>query len=230
MRAESSSTNFVVGGNVRQNAESFPQTDLFNKVGAVKGYPGPLTGIAAAAGNPGPEIVMNGGRSPSPGPDYQSFEDGLDLRAGVYGKNGAPVKVCNNNQCGGRKHRRGRTRKSTRGRPRLHKKSRRGPKRHQSRGRKSKHQKRKSKSGNKTRVGRRTRRTARKYLKDVRDLFRMGGGSPATVPSGSNSNGYHQYLSNQPFTNSYAQGGNLSPSENALANPTLTTPTNNCPK
>ena len=187
--AESASTNFVVGGNVRQNAESFPNTDLFNNVGPVKGYPGPDTGVAAAAGNPGPEIVMKGGRSPSPGPSYNSFHDGSDWPTRGY----APVKTCNNNQCGGRRRRRHTMRKG---------------KRSMRKGRRS------------MRKGKRTlRRKTRRHMR---------GGSPATVPSGSNSSGYHQYMSNQPFSNSYSAGGHLEPSENALANPVLIHPTNNC--
>ena len=51
MRAGSSFTNFVTDGNVRQNPGTF-EPDLYNKVGAVTGYPGPDTGVAAAAGNP----------------------------------------------------------------------------------------------------------------------------------------------------------------------------------
>ena len=56
-------------------------------------------------------------------------------------------------------------------------------------------------------------------LKDVRDLFKMRGGEPATVPPGTTSNGYHQYMSNQPQSNVYGLDGNLSPSDNAMANP-----------
>ena len=104
MSAGSSFTNFVTEGNVRQNAQDFNPL-LYSKVGAITGYPGPNTGIAAAAGNPGPKIVpvMNGGRKTAPGPDYHSFVDSDDLRAGVYGRNLAPVKSCNNNMCGGKK-------------------------------------------------------------------------------------------------------------------------------
>jgi len=210
--AESESTNFVTNGNVRQNAESFPNTDLFNNVGAIKGYPGPDTGVAAAAGNPGPKIVMKGGRSPSPGPNYQGFKDGSDWPTRGY----APVKTCNNNQCGGRRSRRGKRsmRRGTRSMRRGTRSMRRG-KRSMRRGRRS------MRRGNRSmRRGRRTlRRKTRRHMR---------GGSPATVPSGSNSSGYHQYMSNQPFSNSYSAGGHLDPSENALANPVLIHPTNNC--
>ncbi|MEX0598755.1 MAG: hypothetical protein WD512_19885 [Candidatus Paceibacterota bacterium] len=40
--------------------------------------------------------------------------------------------------------------------------------------------------------------------------------------------GYHQYLSNQPFSLTYETGGSLSPSLSALANPVIFKPTNNC--
>jgi hypothetical protein len=40
--------------------------------------------------------------------------------------------------------------------------------------------------------------------------------------------GYHQYLSNQPFSLTYETGGSLPPSLSALANPVLFKPTNNC--
>lgn len=210
MRAGSSYTNFVTNGNVRQNAESFPQTDLFNKVGAVKGYPGPDTGVAAAAGNPGPEIVMKGGRSAKAGPDYHSFVDHDDLKAGVYANQYAPVQSCNNNQCGGRKSRR-RVRKAKRS-MRKAKRSMRKARRSMRKGRRS------------MRKGRRTMRKGRR----TRRRRVMRGGEPASVPSGSQSSGYHQYMSNQPFTNSYSAGGELAPSENALANPVLIHPTNNC--
>lgn len=240
MRAGSSYTNFVTEGNVRQNAQDF-DPNLFNKVGAVTGYPGPDTGVAAAAGNPGPKIVMKGGRSPSPGPNYHSFEDSQELKDGVYGKNLAPVKVCNNNMCGGRKSRRGR-KMSKRGR----KMTKRGRK---MRKRQTKRQKLRSKINL-----RKMRRKSRKYLRDVRDLFRMGGGSPSTVPSGSHtsghrqlmkvqgggspapvaagssSNGYVQYMSNVPFSLTYSTGGDLSPSENALANPPTIHAMDNCSK
>ena len=224
MRANSSSTNFVTNGNVRQNAQTF-NPDLYNKTGAVTGFPGPSTAVAAAAGSPGPQVIMKGGRSPSRGADYHSFEDSAALRAGVYGKSHAPVQSCNNNQCGGkktrRKHSKGRGRKHTKGVGRKHTKGR-GRKHTKGRGRK--HTKGRGRKHTKGR-GRRTRRT---YLRDVRDLFRMGGGDPASVPKGTTSNGYHQYMSNQPFSNSYSAGGDLSPNENALANPVLIRPTDNC--
>ena len=67
-------------------------------------------------------------------------------------------------------------------------------------------------------------------LEDVRDLFRMKGGEPAEVPKGSSSNGYHQYMGNQPHSNIYGLDGNLSPSENALANPMKIKVHNACAK
>ena len=224
MRAGSSYTNFVTDGNVRQNAQDF-NPKLYNNVGAVTGYPGPNNGVAAAAGNPGPEIVMKGGRSPSPGPNYQAFVDSHELRAGVYGKNLAPVKSCNNNMCGGKKKRGAKGKgkdKKTRGIV---------SKKHGKSMKKRRGLKGKTRGAKKSRsrsIVMKTRRKSRKYLKDVRNLFRMGGGSPAEVPSGSHSNGYHQYMGNQPFSNSYSAGGNLEPSENALANPVLIHPTDNC--
>ena len=177
---------------------------MYNKVGAVTGYPGPDTGVAAAAGNPGPEIVMKGGRSPSPGPNYQSFKDGSDWPTRGY----APVKTCNNNQCGGRRRRRRTMRKA---------------KRSMRKGRRSMRKARRTMR----RSMRKAKRTLRKKTRRHRRRH-MRGGSPATVPSGSNSSGYHQYMSNQPFSNSYSAGGHLSPSENALANPVLIHPTDNC--
>jgi len=56
----------------------------------------------------------------------------------------------------------------------------------------------------------------------------MRGGEPATVPAGTTSNGYHQYMSNQPQTNVYGLDGNLSPSDNAMANPMKIKVTNAC--
>ena len=237
MRAGSSYTNFVTDGNVRQNAQDF-NPDLYNKVGAVKGYPGPDTGVAAAAGNPGPEIVMKGGRSPKPGPNYHSFEDSDDLRAGVFANQYAPVKHCNNNQCGGKRRKGKRSIRKGKRSMRKGKRSMRKGKRSMRKGKRSM-KKHRSKSSL-----RRVKRTMQRGVRDIhRDMrkgmrsFRRGtrklyrslrGGSPATVPSGSQSSGYHQYMSNQPFTNSYSAGGELSPSENALANPVLIHPTNNC--
>jgi hypothetical protein len=228
MRAGSSFTNFVTEGNVRQNAQDF-NPHLYNKVGAITGYPGPNTGVAAAAGDPGPEIVpvMKGGRKPAPGPDYHSFVDSDDLRAGVYGKNLAPVKSCNNNMCGGKKMKKG---KKTMAKKSISKKMGKKSTHKNIKGKKmskktvSKKSKSKAKNGMK-----RARKTTRKFLKDVRDLFRMNGGAPATVPAGSQSTGYHQYMSNTPFSNSYSAGGHLAPLENALANPVLIHPTDNCP-
>ena len=212
MRAGSSFTNFVTNGNVRQNAQDF-NPDLYNKVGAVKGYPGPDTGVAAAAGNPGPEIKMKGGRSPSPGPNYHSFHDGSDWPTRGY----APVKHCNNNQCGGRRRRR-----SMRKAKRTMRKGKRSMRKGRRSMRKSRRSMRKSR-----RSMRKVRRTLRRKTRRHR-RHHMRGGSPAPVPAGSNSSGYHQYMSNQPFSNSYSAGGHLAPSENALANPVLIHPTNNC--
>ena len=58
----------------------------------------------------------------------------------------------------------------------------------------------------------------------------MKGGNPANFTPDPSVESDRQFLNNQEkgFTNSYTQGGELSPSENALANPTLTTATNNC--
>lgn len=217
MTAGSSYTNFVTNGNVHQNAETF-NPDLFNKVGAVKGYPGPSNSILAAAGDFGGKVVMKGGRKPSPGPDYHSFEDSDDLRAGTYGKNYAPVKSCNNNQCGGRRRGRGRRtmRKGRKSMRRGMRKTKRGM-RQMKRGRKSVHKGRKSMKHHTKKHLRRIRRKSLSMLKDVRDLFK--GGSPAEVPAGTTSNGYHQFMSNQPHTNVYGLDGNLSPQDNALANP-----------
>ena len=76
--AESASTNFVVDGNVRDNAFNGINLETPNKIGAVVGYPGPNNGVAAAAGNPGAKIVMKGGNpdlydSVGTGPDYEAF-------------------------------------------------------------------------------------------------------------------------------------------------------------
>ena len=202
MSAGSSSTNFVTGGNVHQNAQTF-NPDLFSNVGPVKGYPGPSNGILAAAGDFGGKMEMKGGRKASPGPDYHSFEDSSELRAGTYGKNYAPVKACNNNQCGGRKGKR----------------SVRKGKRSVRKGKRSVRKGKRSVRHTAKKHLKRVRRKSLHMLKDVRDLFKMKGGSPSEVPSGSTSNGYHQYMSNQPHTNVYGMDGSLSPSENALANP-----------
>jgi len=193
MRAGSSFTNFVTDGNVRQNAQTF-NPDLFNKVGAITGYPGPSNSIAAAAGDLGGKIVMKGGRSPAPGPNYHSFEDSAELRDGTYGKNYAPVKSCNNNQCGGRKMKKNKSMKK-------------------------KHAMKKHKSMKKKHTIKKKTRKPLSLLEDVRDLFKMRGGEPASVPPGTTSNGYHQYMSNNAQSNIYGLDGNLSPSENALANP-----------
>lgn len=226
MRAGSSFTNFVTEGNVRQNAQDFNPL-LYNKVGAITGYPGPNTGVAAAAGNPGPEIipVMKGGRKAAPGPDYHSFVDSDDLRAGLYGKNLAPVKSCNNNMCGGKKVKKGKGKKTASKKSDKKKAARKTPKKVLSKSsKKTKKTTKKSKNGMKG-----VRKTTRKYLKDIRGLFGLKGGAPASVPSGTQSSGYHQYMSNQPFSNSYSAGGHLAPLDNALANPVLIHPTDNCP-
>ena len=172
MRAGSSFTNFVTAGNVRQNPRTF-EPDLYNRVGAVTGYPGPDTGVAAAAGNPGPKIVMKGGRK---------------TRRGKKGKRGLKKK---------------KTAK--------------------------KHLTKKAQLKHRLNL-RKMRRRSRKYLRDVRDLYSMSGGSPAEVPVGSSSNGYVQYMSNVPYTPSYSLGGKLPTSENALANPGPVHVMNNCVK
>ena len=216
MSAGSSSTNFVTGGNVHQNAQTF-NPDLFSNVGPVKGYPGPSNGILAAAGDFGGKMEMKGGRKASPGPDYHSFEDSSELRAGTYGKNYAPVKACNNNQCGGRKGKRS-VRKGKRSVRKVKRSVRKG-KRSVRKGKRSVRKGKRSVRHTAKKHLKRVRRKSLHMLKDVRDLFKMKGGSPSEVPSGSTSNGYHQYMSNQPHTNVYGMDGSLSPSENALANP-----------
>ena len=213
MRAGSSFTNFVTDGNVRQNAQDF-NPNLYNNVGGVTGYPGPNNGVAAAAGNPGPEIVnnMKGGRPLIPGPNYQSFRNGDDWPTRGH----APFEICNGvtNKCGG-KRRRGRK---------------------MSRGRKTRKTSRAVRKMIRTK-SRRLRRASRKASRKVRKMIRkasrkarkmMRGGSPAPVPPGSESSGYNQYLSNQSFSNSYEAPLNIKPEENALANPVIIKPTNNC--
>ena len=184
MRAGSSFTNFVTEGNVRQNAQDFNPL-LYNKVGAITGYPGPNTGVAAAAGNPGPEIVpvMKGGKKVKK--DKKTASKKSDKKKAARK---TPKKVLSRSSK--------KTKKATK----------------------------KSKNGMKG-----VRKTTRKYLKDIRGLFGLKGGAPATVPSGSQSSAYHQYMSNQPFSNSYSAGGHLAPLDNALANPVLIHPTDNCP-
>ena len=81
---------------------------------------------------------------------------------------------------------------------------------------------------------RKSRHISLSKLEDVRDLFKMSGGAPATlapatlapVPVGSTSNGYHQYMGNNPHTNVYGLDGSLAPS--ALANPIPIKVTNQC--
>jgi hypothetical protein len=58
MRANSGSTNFVTGEHVRDNAQDL-NLNLYSKEGAVTGYTGPNTGVAAAAGDFG---GMTGGK------------------------------------------------------------------------------------------------------------------------------------------------------------------------
>jgi len=223
MRAGSSFTNFVTDGNVRQNAQTF-NPDLFNKVGAITGYPGPSNSIAAAAGDLGGKIVMKGGRSPAPGPSYQSFEESAELRDGTYGKNYAPVKSCNNNQCGGRKMKKDSKKKHTK--KKHHKKS---TKKHHKKSTK-KHHKKSTKKHHKKSTKKHHKKSNKKSRKSLLSLlkFKMRGGEPATVPAGTTSNGYHQYMSNQPQTNVYGLDGNLSPSDNAMANPMKIKVTNAC--
>ena len=189
MRAGSSFTNFVTEGNVRQNPQTF-NPDLYNKEGVIEGYPGPNTGVAAAAGNPGPH-----------------------------------VKVCSNkNMCGGRKTRKGRQMKKIKKSKALNKRIA-----------LKKHKTMKKRATKRDMVKSRIkltklRRRSRKYLRDVRDLFSMRGGEPASVPTGSSSNGSLQYMTNVPFALSYSSGGKLAPADNAIANPVPIHPTNNCSK
>jgi hypothetical protein len=244
MRPGSSFTNFVTDGNVRQNAQDF-NPELYNKVGAIKGYPGPDTGVAAAAGDPGPLLIpipakKGGSRAPAPGPDYLSFTDSADVRAGIYGRNYAPVTKCNNNMCGGRKTRKYKVTKHKGKGKKMHRVTKhKAKKMHRATKHKATMKKHKGtlkammarKSSKAKRMLKQLRKRAksRKYLSDVRDLYRMNGGSPAPVPEGTQSNGYHQYMSNQPYTPSYSAGGELAPAENALANPVLIQRTDNCP-
>lgn len=233
MTAGSSFSNFVTDGNVRQDAMTF-NPKLYSNVGAIKGYPGPANSPLAAAGDFGGKIMMKAGRRPAAGPDYHSFEDSEHLRSGEFRKGYAPVKSCNNNQCGGRKMKRG-MRKTKRGMRKMKKGShamKRGM-------RKTKQGVRKMKKGKRTmkRGMRKAKRSVKKsmrkplsMLEDVRDLFRMKGGEPAEVPKGSSSNGYHQYMGNQAHSNIYGLDGNLSPSENALANPMKIKVQNACAK
>ena len=67
-------------------------------------------------------------------------------------------------------------------------------------------------------------------LTNLKKMIGMKGGNPSNFTSDTSVESDRQFLNNQEagFTNSYTQGGQLSPLENALANPTLTTPTNNC--
>jgi len=247
MRAGSSFTNFVTDGNVRQNAQTF-NPDLFNKVGAITGYPGPSNSIAAAAGDLGGKIVMKGGRSPAPGPSYQSFEESAELRDGTYGKNYAPVKSCNNNQCGGRKMKKDSKKKHTKKKhhkkstKKHHKKStkkhhKKSTKKHHKKSTKKhhkkstkKHHKKSTKKHHKKSTKKHHKKSNKKSRKSLLSLlkFKMRGGEPATVPAGTTSNGYHQYMSNQPQTNVYGLDGNLSPSDNAMANPMKIKVTNAC--
>ena len=213
--AESASTNFVVDGNVRDNAFNGINLETPNKIGAVVGYPGPNNGFEAAAGNHGPEIVMRGGTSrvPATGPDYHAFVDSKDLRDGVYAYNYAPVVAENNNrsvkQSGGKRRR----------------SSKYSNKVKKYYGMKSKRHGVKSK-----RHGVKKRKTMKKkgMLTNLKNMLRMKGGSPANFTPDPSVPSDRQYMNNQELTNSYTQGGKLAPHLNALANPTLTTPTNNC--
>ena len=71
-------------------------------------------------------------------------------------------------------------------------------------------------------------------LSNLRKMLGMRGGAksqvigPADFKPDASVSSDRQYMTNQEFTNSYKQGGDLPVHLNALANPTLTTPTNNC--
>ena len=205
-------TNYARYGNIQNEPE------LYNRTGAVTGFPGPDSGVEAAAGNPGPKIIMNGGTT-SRGPSYYGYTDVPGLKEGDFINTYAPVTRCNNNQCGGKKTRRGKG-KSNKSK-RKHSKSMKHHKKSKRHQKKSKRHQKKSKRHNK-----KTRRS-RSVLSDVRGLFRMRGGEPASftsMPTASD----RQYMTNVAFSNSYSAGGDLHPSENALANPVLIQPTNNC--
>ena len=244
--AESESTNYVCNGNVRENSQTF-NSGLYNKAGTVVGYPGPNSGVAAAASNPGPKIVsdvmVGGNRSPAIGPNYQSFVNAED---GVYGKGYAPLTVENNNMpvkmsdgsvapltvennnmpvkmTGGKRRRRSKYSKKAK---KHHKKSTTRHKRKSSNRRNKKSTKRRNRKSSKK------RKTMKKkgMLTNLKKMIGMKGGNPSNFTSDTSVESDRQFLNNQEagFTNSYTQGGQLSPLENALANPTLTTPTNNC--
>ena len=222
---ESVSANFVVDDNVRNNAQNF-SGHLSSDKGPVTGFPGPSTGVEAAAGNPGSKLVMTGGngnsRPPAEGPDYHAFVNSQDLQNGVYANNYAPVVVENNNrpikQSGGKKRRKNKHSKKVK---KHHKKSKRHAmksKRHTKR-----HTKRHAKKLMKK------RKTMKKgMLTNLKKLLGMKGGNPATFTPNPSVANDRQYMNNQEFTNSYKQGGHLDVKLSALANPTLTTPTNNC--
>jgi hypothetical protein len=252
--AESASTNFVVDGNVRDNAFNGINFETPNKIGAVVGYPGPNNGVAAAAGNPGPKIVMKGGnpdlydsvgtisdyeefaakggakrakkggnRSPSPGPNYLTFTNSPELEAGVYRKGYAPVVRENNNFIvGGKKRRRSKYSKKVK---KPHKKSH---KKFHVKSRKKVHVKSHKKANKKSVKKRKTIKKKRGMLTNLKKMLGMKGGNPANFTPDTSVPNDRQYMTNQEFTNSYSQGGKLAPLESALANPTLTTPTNNC--
>lgn len=222
--ADSESTNYVCNGNVRENSQTF-NPGLYSKVGPVVGYPGPDNGVAAAAAKPGPKIVMVGGnRSPAIGPNYQSFVNAED---GVYGKGYAPLTVENNNMpvkmSGGKRRRLLKYSKKVK---KHHKKSTKRSNRKSTKRRNRKSTKRRNRKSSKK------RKTMKKrgMLTNLKKMLGMKGGNPANFTPDPSVESDRQFLNNQEkgFTNSYTQGGELSPSENALANPTLTTPTNNC--
>lgn len=68
-------------------------------------------------------------------------------------------------------------------------------------------------------IGRSKRRHYKKTKKNVSRRYR---GSRRQL------GGYHQYMSNVPYTPSYSSGGHLSPNDSALANPVPIKMTNNC--
>lgn len=251
--AESASTNFVTDGNVRDNAFNGINFETPNKVGGVVGYPGPNSGVAAAAGDAGVKIVMKGGnpdlydnvgtiseyeefvkggakrgkkggnRSPVQGPNYLAFIDSPDLQSGVYGKGYAPVVRENNNvTVGGKKRRKSKySKKAKKHHKKTHKKVHK--KTHKKVHKKS-HKKVHKKSGKK----RKTMKKKPGMLTNLKKMLGMKGGNPANFTPDPSVPSDRQYMTNQEFTNSYSQGGKLAPLESALANPTLTTPTNNC--
>ena len=115
----------------------------------------------------------------------------------------APIISGSHNKCGGRKSRR---------RRRSHKKTRKTRHRRKSKHhrRKSKHHRRKSKHHR-----RKSKHHRRKSKRRTYKRKRQHGG-------------YSQYLSNVPIAHGYSTGGNVSPANNALANPVPHEAYNHC--